>query len=59
VRRIIIITAGALFGIILLQNMRAVSFRILFWDISMPQVIFFSLILLVGLVSGFIAGKRF
>lgn len=57
-RQIIIITVVTLFGIVLLQNMRVVSLKILFWDISMPQVIFFPLILLVGVVIGFIAGKR-
>lgn len=43
--------------IFLFQNTQVVSIRFLFWELSMPRIIFMPLIALVGFVVGFLAGK--
>jgi len=44
--------------IILLQNTQVVSLKFLFWEISMSRIIFFPALVLLGVIAGFIAGKK-
>jgi uncharacterized integral membrane protein len=48
---------GVLILIILFQNTQATVLRFYFWNISMPQIILILLVLVIGLVCGFIAAK--
>lgn len=45
-----------IFIIILLQNTQVINFRILFWKISMSQVILLFLMFLLGIITGYIPG---
>jgi uncharacterized integral membrane protein len=47
----------ALLVVILIQNTQEVVFRIFFWKISMSQVIFLPLAVLVGFLFGFFVAK--
>ena len=44
--------------IILIQNAQVVSFNILFWKISMSRIIAFPLLVLVGVVIGYVFGRH-
>ena len=46
-----------LFVIVLLQNTDVVTLRVLFWDVSMSQIILIPLVLVIGFVLGFVAAK--
>ncbi|MGH7805418.1 MAG: LapA family protein [Candidatus Binatia bacterium] len=46
-----------LFVIVLLQNTAVVTLRVLFWDVSMSQVILIPLVLTIGFALGFAAAK--
>ena len=46
-----------LFVIVLLQNTDVVTLRVLFWDVSMSQIILIPLVLVIGFVLGFLAAK--
>ena len=48
---------AVLFLIILLQNTDVVTLRVLFWDVSMSQVILIPLVLTIGFVLGFVVAK--
>lgn len=52
-----IVVLAALFLILLIQNAQVVSFNILFWKISMSRIIAFPLLVLTGLVIGYILGR--
>jgi len=56
---IAILIIVALFVIVLLQNTQVVSLRLLFWTISMSRIIIFPLVMLIGIVVGFFAGKKY
>jgi uncharacterized integral membrane protein len=45
------------FLIILFQNTDVVTLRVLFWDVSMSQVILIPLVLTIGFVLGFVVAK--
>lgn len=47
----------ALLLIILFQNTQVVTLRLLFWKISMSQILWTSLTLLVGFAAGFLVAK--
>ena len=49
---------GVLCLILLIQNAEVVSFRILFWKISMSRIIAFPMLVLVGAVVGYIVGRH-
>jgi uncharacterized integral membrane protein len=57
----LIITAAAviLLLVILIQNTQVVVVKILFWELSMSQIILIALTLLLGAVFGFILGAFF
>lgn len=44
--------------LILVQNLQVVSYRILFWNISMSKIIIPIVSLLAGLIIGIIMAKR-
>lgn len=53
----IIITVVVMLAIVILvQNTEVVGFKLLFWQIEMSRIILFPLLLIVGLISGFILG---
>jgi len=54
-----VLILGALFFIILLQNTQVVSLRLLFWKISMSQIILFPLVILIGFIIGFFVGRKY
>jgi uncharacterized integral membrane protein len=46
-----------LFLILLIQNTQAVSVKIYFWEISMPQIILIVAVLLIGFIAGYVAAR--
>ncbi len=57
IKRGVIIVLIGLFLVVLLQNTQVVSVRLLLWQISMSRIILLSLILAIGFIAGFIAGR--
>ncbi len=51
---IIVLVLILLFLIILAQNTQVVNFRILFWTISMSQIILLAFSVLIGFVIGYL-----
>ena len=49
---------GTLFAVVLLQNTQVVSFKLLFWQVSMSRIILFPLLVIIGFVAGYMVGKR-
>ncbi len=49
---------GALLLILLVQNTEVVSLRFLFWELSMSRIILLPLVMLSGVVIGFVLGKK-
>ena len=49
---------GLLLFIILLQNTDVITVKFVFWKISMSRIILLPLVLLIGFIAGFIAGKK-
>ncbi|UCG38967.1 MAG: LapA family protein [bacterium] len=43
--------------ILLMQNAEVVSFKVFFWQISMSRIIAFPLLVLLGVVIGFVLGR--
>ncbi len=56
-KTIIFIILGILILIFLLQNTQIVSVQFLFWNFQMSRIILIALILLVGLILGFIIAE--
>ena len=46
-----------LFVIVLLQNTDVVTLSVLFWEVSMSQIILIPLVLVIGFALGFAAAK--
>ena len=58
-KNILLLTAGTLLMIVILQNTATVSFRVLFWKVSMPLIIMTAVSLFAGFAAGrLIRGKR-
>jgi len=55
---ILIGIASTLFAVVLLQNTQVVSFKMLFWQVSMSRIILFPILVLIGFVAGYMVGKR-
>lgn len=55
---ILIGIAATLFAVILLQNTQVVSFKMLFWQVSMSRIILFPILVLIGFIAGYMVGKR-
>jgi len=43
--------------IVILQNTRVVTFRFLFWNLTMSRIIFLLIILGIGIVAGYVWGR--
>jgi len=56
-KTIILLVSIALLLIILIQNAKVVTFRLLFWKLSMSQIIIFFLVLVLGFIIGYIVAK--
>lgn len=57
--KVIILTVlSTLMVIVLLQNTSVVTFKFLFWQVSMSRIILMPIILTTGFVAGYIVGKR-
>ena len=54
---IIALVSIAILLVILIQNTQVVTLQLLFWEISMSQILLTSFTLLIGLVSGYIVAK--
>ena len=57
-KMIAILVFGILSLVVLLQNTQVVSVRFLFWKLSMSRIILLPLIMLLGSVIGFFAGRK-
>ena len=55
---ILIGVLSTLLAVVLLQNTQVVSFKLLFWQVSMSRIILFPLLVLVGFMAGYMVGKR-
>lgn len=56
--RLALVLALVVFVLILLvQNAQVVTLRILFWKVSMSQLVWMSILVLVGFISGFLTAK--
>ena len=51
---IILLSLGA---VLLLQNMEVVSFKVFFWEVTMSRIIAFPLLILLGVVVGYVLGR--
>lgn len=52
-KQIVILILAALLLIILVQNTQVINFHILFWTISMSQIILMALIIILSFVLGY------
>ncbi len=57
-KSIILASLGLLCFIVFLQNTQVVSFRFLFWKLSMSRIILLPMVLACGFVIGFLFGKQ-
>lgn len=53
-KTVVIFIIIVLFLVILLQNVRVITLYILFWEISMSQIIFLPIIFIVGVLVGYL-----
>jgi len=56
-KTIILFVTILLLIIILFQNAKVITFKLLFWKLSMSQIIMFFLVLIMGFVIGYIVAK--
>jgi len=56
-KTIITLVLVVLLLIVLIQNTQVISLHLLFWKISMSQIILIFLTLLIGLIAGYIVAK--
>ena len=52
----IIVILSVLFLIIVFQNTQVVSFRLLFWQLTMSRIVWLIIVLIIGLVMGYFLG---
>lgn len=61
-KQIVILVIAILLLIILLQNTQVISFHILFWTISMSQIVLMALVIILsfalGYFSHYLTGRR-
>jgi len=55
---ILCLTLGILLLILLFQNIAAVSFQLLFWNVQISPVVLFLCMLLIGFAAGFFIAHR-
>ncbi len=56
-KTVIVLALFVLFLVVLFQNTQVVTLRLLFWEISMSQILLTSLTMLIGSVSGYIVAE--
>jgi len=56
-KTIVVLVLIGLFLIILVQNAQVVTLRLLFWEISISQVILLPLAMFIGFILGFIVAQ--
>jgi uncharacterized integral membrane protein len=56
-KAIVIVVLIVLLVIVTIQNVQEVSFRIFFWRMAMPQIIFVPLAVFLGFFLGYIVGR--
>lgn len=56
-KTIVILAIIILFVIVLLQNTQVTDFKIFFWKFSMSRIILYPLILIIGIIIGFVGAK--
>ncbi|MFH1876604.1 MAG: LapA family protein [Candidatus Omnitrophota bacterium] len=56
-KNVTVFVLGILFLVILLQNTQVVVINLLFWKISMSQVVLLPIVLVIGLAIGFIVAR--
>jgi uncharacterized integral membrane protein len=57
-KTIIILVFIALLVVVLIQNTQIVTFSLLFWRVSVSEMILVPLVLLIGFVLGFLVAKK-
>jgi len=58
IKKILIIILAVLGIVIIIQNAYVVDLSILFWKVSVSQIILLPLLILLGFVIGYFVGKR-
>lgn len=58
IKTAVLAALGFLCFIIILQNRGAVAFTFLFWSFSISRVFLIPLLVMLGLISGYILGRR-
>jgi uncharacterized integral membrane protein len=53
-KSVIAITVPVLLAIIIFQNTAAVRFRLLFWSVSLPQIVLIAITALLGTTLGYL-----
>jgi len=56
---VILLILVVLFAIFVLQNTQIVKIDFLFWSVAMSAIVLISLMMLIGLIAGFIIAKMF
>lgn len=56
-KMIVVVVLLVLFLIILFQNTDVVTLRLLFWRISMSQILYTFLIVLIGFIAGYLVAQ--
>jgi len=56
-RGVVILVLLLLFVIVIAQNAKVVTVRLLFWDLEMSRIVLLALTLAVGVVVGFLLGR--
>jgi uncharacterized integral membrane protein len=54
---IIVLVLAVLIGVVIAQNTSVVTFRLLFWQLSMSQIVLLLLATLLGFLMGFFMAK--
>ncbi len=49
---------GFLMAFVILQNTQVIKLQILFWQLSASRILFLALVFILGLVLGFVLGRR-
>jgi uncharacterized integral membrane protein len=54
---ILVAVLAVLAGIVIMQNTQVVTFRLLFWQLTMSQILLLLVTLVVGFALGWVASK--
>ncbi len=56
-KNVIILVSGLIFLLFLFQNTQMVTLRFLFWEITLSQALFMPVVVLVGVVVGYMVAR--